>query len=349
MSGDRLGAVLVIDDSESARAEIASVLERAGLFDRVIEASDGIEGLRSILQECFEAVVCDLEMPGLDGEKLLRAQRERRGAEDIPFFFVTAERDPDRMARLLRAGAADTIVKPFHPAELIARVETHLRLRRLRAELQEKNAILEKLSTTDPLTGLRNRRWVADVLTLEVLRATRYGTPLSILMADLDHFKRVNDDHGHLAGDAVLVHVAKIVLEVLRGSDVAGRYGGEELIVLLPQTDLDGAVVLAERIRAGVESSPCEGGEGARYPITLSIGAAQLERGQDARRLIARADAALYEAKSSGRNRVEVAIPDAAGLDSPRGKTRPGPRAGGVDDGSEPRRGTGSDRGGRRT
>lgn len=339
--------MLVIDDSESARAEISAVLKRAGLFDRVIEASDGIDGLRAILQASFEAVVCDLEMPGLDGEKLLRAQRGRRGAEDIPFFFVTAERDPDRMARLLRAGAADTIVKPFHPAELIARVETHLRLRRLRGELQEKNAILEKLSTTDPLTGLRNRRWVADVLTLEVLRATRYGTSLSILMADLDHFKRVNDAHGHLAGDAVLVHVSQIVLKLLRGTDVAGRYGGEELIVVLPQTDLEGATSLAERIRAEVEGSPCDTGEGTRLRVTLSIGVAELERGQAARHLVARADTALYEAKGAGRNRVEAAAPDASGLDSPQGKSRPGDPAGGVDDGSEARRGTGT-RGGRR-
>lgn len=343
-----MGAVLVIDDSETARAEIASVLTHAGLFDRVIEASDGIEGLRSILQERFEAVVCDLEMPGLDGEKVLRAHRGRRGAEDVPFFFVTAERDPDRMARLLRAGAADTIVKPFHPAELIARVETHLRLRRLRAELQEKNAILEKLSTTDSLTGLRNRRWVADVLTLEVLRATRYGTPLSILMADLDHFKRINDEHGHLAGDAVLVHVAEIVLALLRSTDVAGRYGGEELIVLLPQTDVDGAAALAERIRVAVESSPCESGEGERLPVTVSIGVTRLERGEDARRVVARADAALYEAKGAGRNRVETLLADAPALDSVRGKSRPEPRAGGVDDGSQARRGAGAGRGGRR-
>lgn len=342
-----MGAVLVIDDSESARAEIASVLERAGLFDRVIEASDGIGGLRAILQESFEAVVCDLEMPGLDGEKLLRAQRGRPGAEDVPFFFVTAERDPDRMARLLRAGAADTIVKPFHPAELIARVETHLRLRRLRAELQEKNAILEKLSTTDPLTGLRNRRWVADVLALEVLRATRYGTPLSILMADLDHFKRINDEHGHLAGDTVLVHVSQIVQKMLRGNDVAGRYGGEELIVLLPQTDIEGAAALAERIRGAVEGAPCEGGEGRRLPVTVSIGVAQLERGQDARRLVACADAALYEAKGAGRNRVERCVPEASGVDSLRGKTRPGRRGGGVDDGSEAGRGSGAGRRGR--
>jgi diguanylate cyclase (GGDEF)-like protein len=299
-----LATVLVIDDSDAARAEIASLLERSGLFQRVLEAADGLVGLRLMLNENVDAVVCDLELPGLDGEKLLRAQRGRRSADDVPFFFVTAERDPDRVARLLRAGAADTITKPFHPAELLARVETHVRLRRLRTELREKNAILERLSTTDALTGLRNRRYVADVLALEVLRANRYGTALSLLMADLDHFKRVNDTHGHLAGDAVLAATAGIVMQFLRSIDVAGRYGGEEIVVVLPQTDLEGAVALAERVRGAVEANECELGDGRRAAVTVSVGVAQLQRGEEVGDLIAAADAALYTAKSAGRNRV---------------------------------------------
>jgi diguanylate cyclase (GGDEF)-like protein len=299
-----LATVLVIDDSDVARAEIASLLERSGLFQRVLEASDGLVGLRLMLNENVDAVVCDLELPGLDGEKLLRAQRGRRGADDVPFFFVTAERDPDRVARLLRAGAADTITKPFHPAELIARVEAHVRLRRLRTELREKNAILERLSTTDALTGLRNRRYVADVLALEVLRANRYGTALSLLMADLDHFKRINDTHGHLAGDAVLASTAAIVMQFLRGIDVAGRYGGEEIVVVLPQTEIEGAVALAERVRGAVEANECDVGNGQLAGVTVSVGAAQLRRGEDVGDLLAAADAALYAAKAAGRNRV---------------------------------------------
>jgi diguanylate cyclase (GGDEF)-like protein len=306
-----LATVLVIDDSDAARAEIASLLERSGLFQRVLEAADGLVGLRLMLNENVDAVVCDLELPGLDGEKLLRAQRGRRSADDVPFFFVTAERDPDRVARLLRAGAADTITKPFHPAELLARVETHVRLRRLRTELREKNAILERLSTTDALTGLRNRRYVADVLALEVLRANRYGTALSLLMADLDHFKRVNDTHGHLAGDAVLAATAGIVMQFLRSIDVAGRYGGEEIVVVLPQTDLEGAVALAERVRGAVEANECELGDGRRAAVTVSVGVAQLQRGEEVGDLIAAADAALYTAKSAGRNRVVRARQDA--------------------------------------
>jgi len=314
--------VLVIDDSGGARDRIKRVLAETGLFERVIEARDGIAGLRAILSEPVDVVLCDLEMPGLDGEKLLRAHRERRGAEDVPFFFLTAERDPERFARLLRAGAADTISKPFHAAELIARVETHLRLRRLRQELVEKNAILERLSTTDPLTGLRNRRLVGEVLALEVLRAARYRTSLCVLMIDVDHFKRVNDAHGHPVGDAVLKGVAGVIQRMVRKTDVAGRYGGEEFIVVLLHAGIDGAGVFAERLRGAVAASAAAHAGPQPVSVTVSIGVAELGPGEDAEAVVRAADAALYAAKDAGRNRVARA--PARGVDTDRGKTRPG-------------------------
>src|SRR5690606_7679055 len=143
------------------------------------------------------------------------------------FLFLTAQRDPERMARLLRSGACDIVQKPFHAAELLARLDLHLRLRRLQAELREKNATLARLSTTDPVTGLRNRRYASEFLSLEVLRAVRYRTPLAVLLLDIDHFKRVNDTYGHRAGDAVLQGVADALRATLRATDVAGRWGGE--------------------------------------------------------------------------------------------------------------------------
>jgi len=324
----RVANVIVIDDSDAARERIRGVLAEAGLFEQVLEARDGLSGLRLILEHPADAVICDLEMPGLDGEKLLRAHRERLGAEDVPFFLLTATRDPDRLARLLRAGAADTITKPFHPAELLARVETHLRLRRLRAELREKNTALAKLSTTDSLTGLRNRRYVGEALAIEILRATRYGTPLSLLMADVDHFKHVNDAHGHPAGDAVLVFTAETITRVLRSTDIAGRYGGEEFIAVLPHTDLEGAVVLAERLRASLAAAACVVAGGGRISFTVSAGVAQMQRGDDASALIRAADTALYAAKSAGRDRVECAAAASGGVDRGTEKTRPGSRAG---------------------
>lgn len=303
------------------------MLEASQLFTTVLEAADGLAGLRMLLVEDVDAVVCDLEMPGLDGEKLLRAQRSRPDAKDVPFFFLTAQRDPDRMARLLRAGASDTIQKPFHPAELLARLETHLRLRRLQAELRDKNAMLERVSTTDPVTGLRTRRYVGELLSIEVLRATRYKTSLSVLMCDLDHFKHVNDSFGHPAGDAVLAGAGQVIRDTLRETDIAGRYGGEEFLVVLSHTAIDGAAALAERIRAAIEEAEFDLGADAPLAITVSIGAAELVAGQSVEALIRSADEALYEAKGAGRNRVAVAGANAPALDSAKGKTKTGTRS----------------------
>jgi diguanylate cyclase (GGDEF)-like protein len=294
------------------------VLESSSLFTSVLEAADGLAGLRMLLVQNVDAVVCDLEMPGLDGEKLLRAQRSRPDAKDVPFLFLTAQRDPDRMARLLRAGASDTIQKPFHPAELLARLETHLRLRRLQAELRDKNAMLERVSTTDAVTGLRTRRFVGELLAIEVLRATRYKTPLSVVMCDLDHFKLINDSFGHPAGDAVLAGCCEVIRDTLRETDIGGRWGGEEFLLVLPHTDLDGAVALAERVRRAIEEREFEVGAAAPHPVTVSIGVAALAERQTVEALVMAADEALYEAKGSGRNRVVIA----RALDSAERKTK---------------------------
>jgi len=319
--------VLIIDDSSSARLEIRAVLESSRLFARILEAVDGFAGLRMLLAEPIDAVICDLEMPGLDGEKLLRAQRSRPDGLDVPFLFLTAERDPERMARLLRAGASDTIHKPFHPAELLARLETHLRLRRLQAELRDKNAMLERVSTTDAVTGLRTRRYVGEVLSIEVLRASRYRTPLAVAMCDLDHFKRVNDAFGHPAGDAVLAVASEVIRRTLRVTDIAGRYGGEEFLLVLPGTNLDGAGMLAERVRAAIEETEFDVGAAASHSVTMSIGVAALAEGQSVEVLVTAADEALYEAKGEGRNRVVTAGNTPRGLDTSGGKTKPGDRA----------------------
>jgi diguanylate cyclase (GGDEF)-like protein len=309
--------VLIIDDSEAARAALRSTLAEAGSVERVIEAADGLAGLRMLLAEPVDAVICDLEMPGLDGEKLLAARGCRPGAEDVPFLVVTARRDPDAMARLLRAGASDTLTKPFHPAELVARLETQLRVRRLQTELRDKNAMLARLSSVDPVTGLRTRRLVEELLAIEVLRATRYRTSLAVLMLDIDHFKSVNDAHGHRTGDAVLAAVGAAMRATLRAIDVAGRYGGEEFLTVLPQTGLEGACVLGERLRVAIAASEVEVTAGRRVRVTASFGVAALGDGiADAGGLIEAADAALYRAKAAGRDRV-VAAPVArrGGLD----------------------------------
>ncbi len=305
-----MATILLIDDSDAHRAEIRATIEGSGIFDRVLEAADGLRGLKLLLGEPVDVVLCDLEMPGLDGDKLLLARSTRPGAANVPFVFLTASQDMGRRARLLEDGACDAITKPFHPMDLIARLRLHLKVKRLQDELLVKNATLARLTTVDELTGLKSRRYVSEVLSIEFQRARRYGTPLSLLMADLDHFKLVNDRYGHPGGDAVLQGVAELLLHSLRATDVAGRYGGEELLVVLPQIESEGALVMAERWRASVEHTEFRASEGRPIHAELSIGVAgytpSLKRADD---LIVAADKALYTAKQNGRNRVELFRP----------------------------------------
>jgi diguanylate cyclase (GGDEF)-like protein len=176
-------------------------------------------------------------------------------------------------------------------------------LRRLQERLEEKNRELHRITIEDSLTGLRNRRYVADQLPQEIKRAKRHGRPLCVAMCDIDHFKSVNDDYSHAFGDDVLRRIAKVFLSTARESDTVSRYGGEEFLVILPDTDLAGAEVLAERIRAAV-SELVFGEVAPGLRVSMSIGIAQLTPGRDERELLAEADARLYEAKRSGRNRI---------------------------------------------
>lgn len=301
-----MATLLLIEDSETHRAGIRGALETAGVFDRILEASDGMEGLKRLLSGAVDVVLCDVEMPRLDGAKLLQAKEARAG--DIPILFLSGATSMERRVRLLEAGASDIIAKPFDPAELVARLRLHLKIRRLQSELLEKNEMLSRLSSTDALTELRTRRYFDEMLQLEWLRARRYGTPLALWMADLDHFKRVNDRHGHPTGDTVLRRIAGLLRVSLRATDVAGRYGGEEIAVLMPQNRARGARVLAERFRGCTAAVRFESPGGEPFSVTVSIGVAELcAPHESAADLVAAADAALYQAKQAGRDRVVVA------------------------------------------
>jgi two-component system cell cycle response regulator len=301
----RKSVVLVIEDSAAHRAEMRRTLETSPEIGEINEAANGFAGLQMLLSRPIDAVLCDIEMPGFDGEKLLAAKQQRAEIADIPILFVSAHREPGRKVRLLERGASDVIQKPFHPAELLARLGVHLRLRHLRNELREKNEQLERLSVTDALTGLANRRFADWFLKREVERTRRHGTPLSILLADIDHFKQVNDVHGHLVGDAALRHVGTLLASHMRATDVCARWGGEEFLMGLAQEPLEGALALAERQRAAVEAAPIPS-DGGPIGLTISIGIAALP-GSDMslKALVGAADRALYQAKRRGRNRVE--------------------------------------------
>jgi two-component system, cell cycle response regulator len=303
----RKAAVLVIDDSPVHRAEVCRALESSREIGEIAAVADGIAGLKTLIARPFDAVICDLEMPGFDGGKLLAAKQQRPELADVPVLFVSANRDPARKARLLERGASDTIEKPFDAAELLARLGVHLRLRQLRQELSEKNAQLEQLSTTDALTGLRNRRFAESFLSREFERSRRHGDSMAVVLVDIDHFKNVNDVHGHAIGDTALRHIAEKLAKHVRKTDVCARWGGEEFLIVLVEASAEGACAFLERQRGAVEASPLPLTDGCRLSLTVSVGIAMYAP-TDARfeDLIAAADSALYRAKRAGRNRVEL-------------------------------------------
>lgn len=309
-----MATLLVVDDSGVQRAEIRKAVEASGLFDRILEAANGVEGLKQLVTEEIDVVLCDLEMPGLDGEKLLRVKASRCGGDETPFLFLTASPNAARRARLLERGAVDAIRKPFEAFDLVARLRLQLKVKQLQDELRHKNRALEEAVTTDRVTGLRSRRFVGEVLERELTLWRRHGTRLTVLMADLDHFKSVNDRYGHLAGDAVLRKAAELLMGCFRSTDVAGRFGGEEFLVVLPCTDVSGGSTAADRWRKALAESGLLLPSGERVHVTVSIGVAELEPGiETVDALVAAADGALYAAKKNGRNQVVIAANRCAG------------------------------------
>jgi two-component system, cell cycle response regulator len=302
--------ILVADDEAINRALIQRRLEREGY--RVLTARDGGEAVRVAREELPDLVILDVMMPGMDGLDACRALKEDERTRDIPVIFLSARDETEMKVSGFDLGADDYISKPFEAAELVARVHVRIRLKRerdqLRTSAEEASARAEQAqerAMTDALTKLLNRHALGHTLARESAEARRYTRPLSCLMVDLDNFKTINDTYGHATGDLVLRQIAAVLREAVRGTDTVFRYGGEEFLVLLPETDLSGASALGEKIRAAAAARLF--GEGARpFDLTLSIGVASLSGDESGVDMIARADSALYRAKKRGRNRVET-------------------------------------------
>ena len=315
-----MATVLIIDDSEAVRATVQKALLDEPRVARVLTAADGIAGFKQLMEQPVDLVLCDLIMPVLDGFKFLALKQTRAEFSDVPVIMLTGEEDVRAKVQGLTAGASDYLTKPFDAHELLARVRIHLKLKELQDDLRVKNQRLEQLTRTDELTGLHNRRFFMEMLRNEFKRSERYGTQVVYVMADIDHFKRVNDSYGHLVGDRALVAVADALARTARAQDLVGRYGGEEFAMMLPHTELKGGELAAERHRKQVEQSVLQLDQGP-LAMTMSFGVASFPRPDVARveDLIALADDALYRAKSAGRNRVMVASPPAdAGPPTPR-------------------------------
>ncbi len=295
--------ILVAEDSMLIRTVLTDQLTSSGY--RVIEAADGEQAVETCQRERPDMVLLDVEMPRLDGYGVLSRLKADTNLADIPVVFVTARVTPKDLVEGLRLGAHDYLRKPFDPSELLARVGAALRVKALQDELRVRNAELELMARTDALTGLVNRRNLEEHLAAHASLAHRHSTTMAVLVVDVDRFKRVNDEHGHAAGDAVLRVVASRMADGVRREDVVGRWGGEEFLVVAPYSDLDAAATLGERIRTWVGDTPIPLPDGGALTVTISVGCAA---GSDQawEELVRRADAALYAAKASGRNRVVI-------------------------------------------
>ena len=303
-------SVLIIDDSEAVREKIIKTLESRDLFSRFYQAEDGLEGFKKLLASPVDIILCDLEMPRMDGFKFLGMLKGRPEVSDTPVIILTGNDDRELKIKGLEQGACDFITKPFDPEELVARMRVHLKIKHLQDDLKRSNELLLELSNTDHLTGLFNRRFLMEALDKEVQRARRKDGQVALLLLDIDHFKRVNDTHGHLQGDVVLQKVALHIQKELRSYDTAARYGGEEFVAVLPDTSLKESFNVADRIRLSVQGMRFAGSL-SNEQVTVSLGVALFPSPcfDDIDGLLRAADEALYQAKERGRNRVIISDP----------------------------------------
>jgi diguanylate cyclase (GGDEF)-like protein len=294
--------VLVIDDDASIHRAVERRLE--GVVDAVLKADSPTKGLQIALQDKPDVVLLDVNMPQIDGFKVCRHLQENPVTHDIPILFLTADDNPDNLAKALDAGASDYISKPFNAIELEARVRVALRTKHMIDLLRERARI-------DPLTGLNNRASMDDALFAATSAFHRTEQPLALLMIDLDHFKTINDTYGHGVGDDVIRKVGRSIRAGCRPYDIACRFGGDEFGVILAQTEATCAEQIAERILDAVNQIKIRAG-GDEIAVGCSGGlasASDMPTRFEPAELLKAADEALYTAKSEGRNRLAVAEP----------------------------------------
>lgn len=319
-----MGTILVIDDVPANIKIMGEILR--GRYD-IIVATTGSRAIELAREEQPDLILLDVMMPDMDGYEVCRTLKTQPESEEIPVIFITALTGTDDIVRGFESGGVDYIIKPFNPRELLARVATHFELVHARKNLalytesleelgqqllnksQELNTLVEKLNVaarTDFLTELANRTSMMERLKEESARHRRNGRSFTVIIADIDHFKLINDTHGHECGDQVLKTISSIMRAAIREQDVIARWGGEEFLFLLTETDAPGAAVLAEKVRLAVESASLQY-DNAAIAVTVTMGVTTFDQALGIDGTIRRADDALYEGKHQGRNRVIMA------------------------------------------
>lgn len=292
------GSILIMDEDPRSGERTRHLLrsehrvQTAVSYDASVLAAGG-----------FDLVIVDFAARSFDPLRLCSQIRSNEATRQTPVLAIANVNDEERMARAVELGANDYLVRPIDRNELLARARTQIKRRRYDDSLRQSLRESIELAVIDPLTGLNNRRFLQTYLTKGIERSRIENKPLSILLADIDHFKRINDGWGHDVGDEILRQFASRVRDSIRGSDLACRYGGEEFVILMPEADGADAATIAERLRHMV-SERAFAVEGEEMSITVSVGSATLNADDDEDTLLKRADRGLYAAKREGRNRV---------------------------------------------
>ena len=302
--------VLIADDDALLRQMLQAQLADSG--HEFVFASDGLEAWELLQREYIRMVIVDWMMPELDGTELIRRIRDAGWPGYTYIILLTARSGRDDIVKGLNLGADDYVTKPFRHDELLARMGVGARILELEKRLSESLAREEALATRDGLTGLPNRRALSDVARVELSRAARARTSVGLIVMDLDHFKRINDEFGHAAGDKALQQVAEVLQKSKRDYDYTGRWGGEEFLVVLPGTSLSQAAMVAERIRTSIQAVRLDLGRPEPVELRASLGvtcAPPVSPPVELDDLLRQADAALYRAKREGRNRVRLHEP----------------------------------------
>ncbi len=295
-------SVLLVDQRPASRARMAEMLQP--IADVELCEDPQLAVFRAAEGD-FDCIVASARFDNFDPLRLCSQLRSLDRTRLAPLILIVEAGEDDLVARAFDLGANDYLVRPVDEQELAARLRTQVRRKRYTEHLRSSMAQTIELAITDPLTGLHNRRYLDNHLDALFARAAARKRELSVMITDIDRFKSINDAYGHIVGDRVLVEFARRLRKNVRGIDLACRFGGEEFVVLMPDTDHATAELVAERVRKEIESDLFATGEGQSIPVTVSIGVASMSGGEPgAQSLMARADSALYEAKRNGRNRV---------------------------------------------
>ncbi|HAJ95769.1 MAG TPA: diguanylate cyclase response regulator [Actinobacteria bacterium] len=292
--------ILIVDDIGKNLQILGTILSKENY--RISVANNGEKAIMIANNILPDLIMLDIMMPGINGYETCARLKENPKTKDIPIIFLSAKNELADIVKGFEIGAVDYVIKPFNSVELLARTKTHIELKISRDMLKIKNELLKKLAITDGMTGLYNHRYINENLSRRITEAKRYKHPLSVGMLDIDYFKKVNDAYGHFFGDFVLVRISAIIEGTIRKTDIAGRYGGEEYLIIFTNTDKESAFGTLERIRKSIEKENW-GKEG--LIVTISGGVCDLSD-QDYSKLIMKVDELLYKAKENGRNRIEM-------------------------------------------